>query len=143
MEIGKGVRDLSQGPKNVYFVDTARKSLLECSYFLCLSKECKDYNYLIAIILCVCICSLASVDNADIIYSSTEGDEIIQMEYNFGVRISSRRQIFLIMKHIVLISHNSENSWKGFSSYKEALQYMDYLEEQFDDITVELAYLSE
>ena len=41
------------------------------------------------------------------------------------------------MKHIVL----SENSWKGFSSYKEALQY--YLEEQFDDITVELAYLSE
>lgn len=29
---------------------------------------------------------------------------------------------------------NSENSWKGFSSYKEALQYMDYLEEQFDDI---------
>lgn len=52
MEIGKGVRDLSQGPKNVYFVDTARKSLLECSYFLCLSKECKDYNYLIAIILC-------------------------------------------------------------------------------------------
>lgn len=50
MEIGKGVRDLSQGPKNVYFVDTARKSLLECSYFLCLSKECKDYNYLIAII---------------------------------------------------------------------------------------------
>ena len=44
------------------------------------------------------------------------------------------------MKHIVLISHNSENSWKGFSSYKEALQY---LEEQFDDITVELAYLSE
>ena len=66
MEIGKGVRDLSQGPKNVYFVDTARKSLLECSYFLCLSKECKDYNYLIAIILCVCICSLASVDNADI-----------------------------------------------------------------------------
>lgn len=43
MEIGKGVRDLSQGPKNVYFVDTARKSLLECSYFLCLSKECKDY----------------------------------------------------------------------------------------------------
>ena len=100
MEIGKGVRDLSQGPKNVYFVDTARKSLLECSYFLCLSKECKDYNYLIAIILCVCICSLASVDNADIFYSSTEGDEIIQMEYNFGVRISSRRQIFLIMKHI-------------------------------------------
>lgn len=143
MEIGKGVRDLSQGPKNVYFVDTARKSLLECSYFLCLSKECKDYNYLIAIILCVCICNLASVDNADIFYSSTEGDEIIQMEYNFGVRISSRRQIFLIMKHIVLISHNSENSWKGFSSYKEALQYMDYLEEQFDDITVELAYLSE
>ena len=143
MEIGKGVRDLSQGPKNVYFVDTARKSLLECSYFLCLSKECKDYNYLIAIILCVCICSLASVDNADIFYSSTEGDEIIQMEYNFGVRISSRRQIFLIMKYIVLISHNSENSWKGFSSYKEALQYMDYLEEQFDDITVELAYLSE
>ena len=139
MEIGKGVRDLSQGPKNVYFVDTARKSLLECSYFLCLSKECKDYNYLIAIILCVCICSLASVDNADIFYFSTE----IQMEYNFGVRISSRRQIFLIMKHIVLISHNSENSWKGFSSYKEALQYMDYLEEQFDDITVELAYLSE
>lgn len=50
MEIGKGVRDLSQGPKNVYFVDTARKSLLECSYFLCLSKECKDYNYLIAIV---------------------------------------------------------------------------------------------
>lgn len=49
MEIGKEVRDLSQGPKNVYFVDTARKSLLECSYFLCLSKECKDYNYLIAI----------------------------------------------------------------------------------------------
>lgn len=143
MKIGKGVRDLSQGPKNVYFVDTARKSLLECFYFLCLSKECKDYNYLIAIILCVCICSLASVDNADIFYSSTEGDEIIQMEYNFGVRISSRRQIFLIMKHIVLISHNSENSWKGFSSYKEALQYMDYLEEQFDDITVELAYLSE
>lgn len=143
MEIGKGVRDLSQGPKNVYFVDTARKSLLECSYFLCLSKECKDYNYLIAIILCVCICSLASVDNADIFYSSTEGDEIIQMEYNFGVRISSRRQIFLIMKHIVLISHNSENSWKGFSSYKEALQYMDYLEKQFDDIIVELAYLSE
>ena len=143
MEIGKEVRDLSQGPKNVYFVDTARKSLLECSYFLCLSKECKDYNYLIAIILCVCICSLASVDNADIFYSSTEGDEIIQMEYNFGVRISSRRQIFLIMKHIVLIFHNSENSWKGFSSYKEALQYMDYLEEQFDDITVELAYLSE
>lgn len=47
------------------------------------------------------------------------------------------------MKHIVLISHNSENSWEGFSSYKEALQYMDYLEEQFDDITVELAYLSE
>lgn len=47
------------------------------------------------------------------------------------------------MKHIVLISHNSENSWKGFSSYKETLQYMDYLEEQFDDITVELAYLSE
>lgn len=108
MEIGKGVRDLSQGPKNVYFVDTARKSLLECSYFLCLSKECKDCDYLIAIILCVCICSLASVDNADIFYSSTEGDEIIQMEYNFGVRISSRRQIFLIMKHIVLISHNSE-----------------------------------
>lgn len=143
MKIGKGVRDLSQGPKNVYFVDTARKSLLECSYFLCLSKECKDYNYLIAIILCVCICSLASVDNADIFYSSTEGDEIIQMEYNFGVRISSRRQIFLIMKHIVLISHNSENSWKGFSSYKEALQYMDYLEKQFDDIIVELAYLSE
>ena len=143
MEIGKGVRDLSQGPKNVYFVDTARKSLLKCSYFLCLSKECKDCDYLIAIILCVCICSLASVDNADIFYSSTEGDEIIQMEYNFGVRISSRRQIFLIMKHIVLISHNSENSWKGFSSYKEALQYMDYLEEQFDDITVELAYLSE
>lgn len=92
MEIGKGVRDLSQGPKNVYFVDTARKSLLECSYFLCLSKECKDYNYLIAIILCVCICSLASVDNADIFYSSTE---IIQMEY------TSRRQIFLIMKHIL------------------------------------------
>lgn len=49
MEIGKEVRDLSQGPKNVYFVDIARKSLLECSYFLCLSKECKDYNYLIAI----------------------------------------------------------------------------------------------
>ena len=49
MEIGKEVRDLSQGPKNVCFVDTARKSLLECSYFLCLSKECKDYNYLIAI----------------------------------------------------------------------------------------------
>lgn len=46
------------------------------------------------------------------------------------------------MKHIVLISHNGENSWKEFSSYKEALQYMDYLEEQFDDITVKLAYFS-
>lgn len=86
MEIGKGVRDY-----------TARKSLLECSYFLCLSKECKDYNYLIAIILCVCICSLASVDNADIFLFFYR---VIQMEYNFGVRISSRRQIFLIMKHI-------------------------------------------
>lgn len=136
MEIGKGVRDLSQGPKNVYFVDTARKSLLECSYFLCLSKECKDYNYLIAIILCVCICSLASVDNADIFYSSTEGDEIIQMEYNFGVRISSRRQIFLIMKHIVLISHNGENSWESFSTKEEALRYMDYLKNQYYDVTV-------
>ena len=137
MEIGKGVRDLSQGPKNVYFVDTARKSLLECSYFLCLSKECKDYNYLIAIILCVCICSLASVDNADIFYSSTEGDEIIQMEYNFGVRISSRRQIFLIMKHIVLISHNGENSWESFSTKEDALRYMDYLKNQYyNDIIV-------
>ena len=46
------------------------------------------------------------------------------------------------MKHIVLISHNGENSFQEFSSYKEALQYMDYLEEQFDDITVKLAYLS-
>lgn len=97
MEIGKGVRDLSQGPKNIYFVDTARKSLLECSYFLCLSKECKDYNYLIAIIVSVAWQALTM----QIFFILLP---IIQMEYNFGVRISSRRQIFLIMKHIVLIT---------------------------------------
>ena len=31
------------------------------------------------------------------------------------------------MKHIVLISHNGENSWESFSTKEDALRYMDYL----------------
>lgn len=38
------------------------------------------------------------------------------------------------MKHIVLISHNGENSW---STKEDALRYMDYLKNQYyNDIIV-------
>lgn len=35
------------------------------------------------------------------------------------------------MKHIVLISHNRENSWESFSTKEDALRYMDYLKNQY------------
>lgn len=42
-----------------------------------------------------------------------------------------------IMKHIVLISHNGENSWESFSTKEDALRYMDYLKNQYyNDIIV-------
>lgn len=40
------------------------------------------------------------------------------------------------MKHIVLISHNGENSWGSFSTKEDALRYMDYLKNQYYDVTV-------
>lgn len=40
------------------------------------------------------------------------------------------------MRHIVLISHNGENSWESFSTKEDALRYMDYLKNQYYDITV-------
>lgn len=40
------------------------------------------------------------------------------------------------MKHIVLISHNGENSWESFSTKEEAVDYMNYLKNQYHDIVV-------
>lgn len=40
------------------------------------------------------------------------------------------------MKHIVQIIHNDENSWEFFSTKEEAVDYMNYLKNQFHDIIV-------
>lgn len=40
------------------------------------------------------------------------------------------------MKHIVLIIHNGENSWESFSTKEEAVDYINYLKNQFHGIIV-------
>lgn len=45
------------------------------------------------------------------------------------------------MRHIVLIFHNGEKSWEEFPSKKEATEYMNYLKEQFDDISVSYIHI--